>query len=129
MNRHTAGHSLIGMLVAIAVLMFVMLVYINGGFGSLTGQSEGSPRPDGKGETIVGRSLYRAKDGVCMSNIRQMRTSIQIVTDPVDGKRPQTLQETRLGDSFYKCPVGNEDYLYDPITGKVSCPHPGHENY
>jgi len=43
---------------------------------------------------------------------------------------PKTLAEVRgLGNDMKQCPIGKEPYEYDPATGKVHCPHPGHEKY
>lgn len=125
MRRHK-GQSLIGTLVAIALMIGLGLVFVNGGFG-LAGKTP--ERADGRGETMVGRSLLRAQDSKCQSNLGQVRQGIQIATDPVENTAPQTLEETRLGGQFYVCPIGKERYQYDPATGQVKCPHPGHEKY
>lgn len=124
--KRNSGQSLIGTLVVIAILVGLGLFFVYGGYG-LTGSSE--KRPDGKGETLIGRSALRAKDSKCMQYLGQIRSAVQIATDPVEDVRPQTLEETRLGSDFYKCPIGKEPYSYDPATGTVKCVHPGHEKY
>lgn len=125
------GSSLVGVLVAVALVLVLVIVFALGG-GSL-GLSPASDKPaaraDGKGETVVGRSLYTAKDEVCRSNLGQVRTAITIQTDPVDNTRPEAISDLQLPSEFLKCPVGGEPYEYDPATGKVRCPHPGHEDY
>lgn len=123
----TKGNSLVGLLVTVAILILLAIVFTVGS-GALTGK-QSNPRPDGKGKTLVGKSLYRAKDEVCRSNLSQLRQSIQINTDPVENTPPESLEETRLGDDFYKCPVGQEPYVYNKATGQVKCVHPGHEKY
>lgn len=126
MNRRR-GSSLIGVIVAVVIVLVATLVFTFGGFG-LTGK--GAPqRNDKVGKTLVGRSIARAKDEVCMSNLSQLRQAIEIASDPNDNTRPASIQDTRLGSDFYKCPIGAEPYDYDSQTGKVSCPHPGHEKY
>lgn len=121
-----SGRTLIGVLVAVVIAIGLTLLFTNG--SSLVGGKE-PERADGKGETIVGRSMLAGKDTQCQNYLGQLRASIQINTDPVDNTRPQSLEETRLGKTFYNCPVGGEAYIYDPQTGKVSCPHAGHESY
>jgi len=120
------GQSLVGTLVAIAILILLGLVFVFGGFGKSNTMPE---RADGKGETLIGRSALRAQDTKCASALSQVRQAIQIATDPVDDTRPATLQDTRLGEQFYRCPIGKEPYAYDAATGRVMCPHPGHEKY
>lgn len=122
----TRGNSLVGMLVALAILVMLGLVFAFGGFGQAGKVQE---RADGKGETLIGRSALRAQDTKCLSNLGQVRQGIQIATDPVDDVRPQSLADTRLGAQFYQCPIGKEPYTYDAATGTVKCPHPGHEKY
>lgn len=121
------GESLVGILVVGAIIVLLGLAFM---FGTgLFGGKGGSTRADGKGETIVGKSLYAAKDDVCRSNLAQVRMSIKVQTDAVDDTPPQSIEETRLGPDFYKCKVGGEPYEYDPQTGEVKCVHPGHEKY
>ena len=123
----TRGESLVGVLVAVAIVILLAVAF-SVGSGVFGGQG-GATRADGKGETIIGRSKFAAKDVECRNNLSQLRTAIQIATDPVEGTKPSTLQETRLGRDFYRCPVGEEDYDYDPESGTVRCPHKGHEKY
>jgi hypothetical protein len=122
----TRGESLVGILVAVAVVLLLALAFTVGA-GPLGGSWPS--RADGEGKTLVGRSKSAARDIECRSNLSQLRTAIQIATDPVDGARPATLEETKLGHSFYECPVGGEAYKYDPGAGRVACQHKGHETY
>lgn len=124
--RRIRGNSLVGMLAAVAVLILATVFFVTGG-KFMGGNS--TARADGKGETLIGQSMYRGKDAKCMSNIGQVRSSISINTDPVENTFPQSIEETKLGQDFYKCPVGGEPYEYDPTTGKVRCVHKGHEKY
>lgn len=123
----TRANSLVGVLVTVAIVVLLVIVFAVGP-GSLTGK-KAPARPDGKGETIVGRSMYRAKDEACRSNLGQVRQSIQINTDPVESTFPGGIEDTKLGQDYYKCPIGGEPFSYDPKTGKVVCVHPGHEKY
>lgn len=116
-----------GTLVTIAI-MAVLAVALFNGSGAFGGKGV-TPRKDGKGTTVLGQVRYDAKDTVCRSNLGQLREALMIAQSNNDEKYPETLQETKLGDDFYKCPLGGEKYIYDPTTGKVYCPHPGHEKY
>lgn len=124
--KTTSGNSLIGLLVAVFIVVLASVFFVTGG-KFLGGESQ--ERADGKGKTLIGKSLYAAKDDVCISNLNQVRQGINIATDPVENTFPQTIEETRLGTQFYSCPVGKEPYEYDPTTGTVKCPHKGHEKY
>lgn len=120
------GKSLIGLLVAVVIVILASLAFIT---GKVPGMSGGPERADGKGETLIGKSVYAAKDDVCKTNLGQLRQSIEINTDPVEGTKPETIEDTKLGASYYSCPVGKEAYVYDKATGRVRCPHRGHEEY
>lgn len=124
--RLESGKSLIGMMVAVVIVLILSIVFIT---GNGPGLSKSSPRPDGKGETVLGRAALAAKDDKCRAYLGQIRQSIQIVADPVEGTYPATIEDTKLGSDFYKCPVGKEPYGYDPATGKAWCVHRGHEKY
>lgn len=121
------GQTLVASLIVI-VIMCVLAVVLLQGSGAFSKEGAKSSRPDGLGKTTVSTVKYAAKDDVCRSNLNQVRSSIEINTT-TDDQRPATLEDTRLGAQFYECPIGHERYNYDPSTGKVSCPHPGHENY
>lgn len=131
MSQPQSGRALTGLIVAAAIIAVGTVILFGSPqarslFGAETG---GSARPDGKGETIVGASKYRALDARCMNNLGQLRMAIQIGTDPVDGTRPATLDEVRLGADFKKCPVGETPYEYNAEDGTVKCTHPGHDRH
>jgi hypothetical protein len=119
---------MVGLLAAGVVGLALVGLFI---FGSPKSAEEqkANARPDGKGTTLVGRPAYEAKDEVCQSGLRQVRQAITIATDPVENTFPEKLESLRLGSNFTACPIGKEAYVYDPSTGQVKCPHPGHESY
>lgn len=116
------GNTLVATLAVIAIIAILAVVFLKGG-GTM------KARKDGIGKTIIGQTRADAKDTVCQSNLGQIRSSLQINQDPVEGTWPAKLEDTRLGADFYACPLGHEPYQYDPKTGKVRCIHPGHEKY
>lgn len=97
----------------------------------LAGCGEGeNKRADKVGETVVGQSMARAKDAVCMDNLKQIREMVQVAesSDP-DGKPPADFSAMRCPESMRMCPIGKEPYEYNPETGEVKCKHPGHGKY
>ena len=120
-----SGNSLIGILVALVVIVGLTLVFVFGGFG-LTGNK--SERKDKVGTTIIGKSMARAKDAKCMEYLKQVRMSIEMNTN-TDDEKPESMDILKLPTEVTQCPIGKEPYVYDPATGKVSCPHLGHEKY
>ena len=91
------------------------------------------PRIAGYGRTTAGKAttpMAKAKDTVCISNLQQVRTSIEAykTTEP-DGKAPSSLDELKLPSEVTHCVVSNELYKYDAETGRVHCPYPGHTSY
>ncbi|HEY0866195.1 MAG TPA: prepilin-type N-terminal cleavage/methylation domain-containing protein [Fimbriimonas sp.] len=120
------GQTLAAMLIVIVIIAILAAVmYV--GPGVLGGKKE-SPRADKMGNTTMGLSKLQAEDEVCRSNLRQLRSAIQVVQMSED-RFPTSLMEVPSGASMSACPIGKEPYAYDPMSGTVSCPHPGHENY
>lgn len=121
--RKDSGQTLVATMVVLVIICVLAGVYFVGGSGTST---KGS-RPDGNGKTLVGRAIYRARDEVCRSDLNQLRQSIQI--NSTEDSFPASLEDTKLGPDFYRCPIGKEPYEYNPQTGEVKCKHPGHEKY
>jgi hypothetical protein len=126
MNR-IRGNSLVGMLVTLAIMAILAVALFKG--SSAFGGKAITPRKDGHGTTVMGQAEWAAKDTVCRSNIGQVRQSLIIAQSANDEKFPASLEDLKLPKEFLKCPVGGEKYIYDPQTGTVTCPHPGHEKY
>ncbi|HEY3780488.1 MAG TPA: prepilin-type N-terminal cleavage/methylation domain-containing protein [Fimbriimonadaceae bacterium] len=122
--RKQRGQTIVAMMIVLVIILVLVVVF----FG--VRKSGDSPRADKKGYTNLGLVRYSALDTKCQSDIQQLRLSIKMTHDSnVDEGYPATLEDTKLGEEFYKCPVGGEKYVYDPATGEVHCPHPGHEKY
>lgn len=122
------GRGLIGVLVAAAIALVLTIVMLNGS-GTFGGTKKEPERPDKLGKTIVGKSLLKAKDTVCLEQLQEDREMIQLATDPVEGTKPATLADAKVTGDLARCPIGHEPYVYDPATGQVHCVHPGHEKY
>lgn len=123
MNRR--GNTLIGMMAVLVIIAILGSVFMYGS-GAFS-KDHPSPRKDGKGTTIPGLAEAKARDTVCQHNLTQVRESIQIAETGGDDQHPGSLQDLHLPSEILKCPIGHEAYVYDPTTGQVHCPHPGHE--
>ena len=121
------GQTLVATLIVI-VIMCVLAVVLLQGSGAFSKEGAQSSRKDGLGKTTVSAVKYAAKDDVCRSNLNQVRSSITINTS-TDDEYPTSLYDLKLPASFSECPVGHDKYIYDSTSGKVTCPHPGHEAY
>ena len=121
--RSTEGgyFTLIGLLAAIVIIGILFTLY-GGGF---TG---GSSQPGGAATTIGG-TKDRAQDVLCQTNLQQLRYAISIHQGNM-GSYPPSLGSLESSASLaFTCPVGEEPYEYDPGSGTVRCPHPGHGSF
>lgn len=125
----TRGNTLAATLVTVAIILVLVIVFFKG--SGAFGQKDAVPeRKDHAAKTVMGAVRYAAKDDVCRSNLGQVRSAITIASSSSgDSEFPKSLRDVKLPQEFYACPIGKEPYNYDPQTGKVSCPHPGHESY
>jgi type II secretory pathway pseudopilin PulG len=120
------GFTLIATLITVAIICVLMVVMMQGYTGMMGGPT--TTRKDGKGVTTMGNAMMTAQDQVCKSNLQQVRQAIEAARLSGD-ENPADIKGAGIGESFYRCPIGNEPYKYDPATGQVHCVHPGHENY
>lgn len=122
--------SLIGMLVAVAIICVVAAMMFNG--GNLSTVKKDSPLLDksSKKQTVYGKALDTAKGEDCRQRLNQVRTAIenQNASSTTEGN-PKSLSEIDLAPGYLRCPVSNQPYVYDPATGRVHCPYPGHANF
>lgn len=120
-NSRNLGFALIEILVVVAIIAILSAIT----YSVYVGHSKSAP--PGKAHTPT----ERAKDVVCMQDLRSVRQSIEAFrASDVDAKYPQSLTEMKeLPAEVRECPEGKEPYTYDPSSGAVHCTHPGHENY
>ena len=129
MKRLLAGESLMGVMIAMAVVAFAVVFFVSGGFGMMGGE-EKEGRDDGLGKTLIGQARYAAEDRACKTQLEQVRQLVGLATDPVDNTRPTALSEVDgLPTGYDRCPIDKQNYEYDAATGEVTCPHEGHEDY
>lgn len=128
--RRRSGWTLVATLITITI-MLILAAALFMGSGAFGGSTKISARKDGKGTTVMGAVRYDAQDSVCLQNLGTVRQAIQVqqAQDP-DSHFPATLEELKLPKEVTVCDVApHEPYQYDPATGQVHCPHPGHEKY
>jgi hypothetical protein len=115
-----------GFLVLIELLIVVLIIGVLAAF-YLTSGGGAAVNPKGGPTTMPGKAREQAESAVCRNNLQQLRAAIgtQLATT---GENPPDLASLSAGVST-TCPVGEEEYVYDPSTGQVSCAHPGHEGY
>ena len=117
--------TMVSVMAAMVIIAILGVVLFYGGVGPRDAKYQ---RKDKLGATVMGQARLAAVDKVCMQNLASCRQGIQVAQVNAE-EPPPTLQDIRIGEQFYRCPIGKEPYTYDPATGKVSCPHPGHEKY
>jgi len=113
---------LVGILVSIAILAVLLMVWLYHGTGSSGANS--APPPASR----VGEVRQAAESVECRNNLSQIRAAIQMRTT-TEGTYPASLQELGLPATMLSCPVSGQAYQYDPNTGQVRCPTPGHMSY
>ncbi len=85
------------------------------------------------GHTTVQAPVERAQGVDCANNLQQLRYALTMAQQ-TNERYPATLQElTTSGSgiprSMLFCPVSKMAYVYDPSTGRVSCPYPPHRGF
>lgn len=107
-------------LMVVMVLLIALFVFV-------------APRYFGQkreGAVTARSAIQQANDTVCLTNMMSVRQSIAVARTANEGPLPATLAEMPgLSADLRKCPVGGEPYEYDPRSGAVRCPHPGHQAY
>ena len=121
--------TLVSTMITIVIMAILMVVVITGGFGTFSSTGRSSPRPDGKGETVLGLTKLAAQDDVCRSNLGQARAAIAVAQTAGEDSNPPSLADIKLPAKMKRCNVGGEDYIYDPASAQIKCPHPGHEKF
>lgn len=131
MKRNNKGNwTLIGMLVAIVIVGVVAAMMFTGGNMSTVKKDSSLVDQYSKKQTVYGKAMDKAKGEDCRQRLNQVRTAIQNekAVSTTEGN-PKSLNDLGLSPGYLKCPVGGQNYIYDPATGTVRCPYPGHANF
>ncbi len=123
-GKHS-GFALIEILVVI-----ILIGLLAGGYFALRGrggpEGESEPRFPGEAQTLPGKAIQKGESVECMNNLSQLRQMIQMETIDTESYPPALDPNWRVA---LKCPVSGYAYVYDPASGQVYCPTPGHEKY
>lgn len=122
------GNTLAATLIVVAIILVLVIVFFTGKAPGMAA-AETKPRADGQGKTAPGRVMLAAKDDVCRERLGQVRAGIAVYKSTNPDENPSSIDQIKIGNEFYACPIGKEKYDYDPATGQVHCPHKGHEAY
>jgi len=122
--------SLLGLLAAL-VIMALLAIYLLGGPEAFRrGGTGGKGTLPGLGGVPGGAVavMGEAKEEVCRNNLQQIRYALQMALGSEEGS-PSSLEELARAHPGLqlRCPAGGETYQYDAGSGRVWCPHPGHE--
>ena len=123
--------SLIGMLVAVAIVVAGAAVYFGGNMTTVKKDSSLLDKSSTK-QTVVGRAMDTAKGADCRERLNQIRTGIATYKASQGSEdNPPTFKDMQMGVSadYFQCPVSNQAYKYDPAVGTVQCQYPGHANF
>lgn len=122
-GQRIRGQSLVGVLVVLVIIMVCYLLFLRGGnLGS------GPVGPGGE-QSIAKAAINRASGVECQSNLRQVRSAMQMY-EQVNEKKPTALSElTSQGvtSAMLVCPVGKQPFQY--ANGIVRCSYPQHARY
>lgn len=116
--------TLVEMVVALAILVALAAWLVP---RYLTSQK------DSLGHRTIQAPIQRAQGVDCQNNLQQIRYALTMAQQTND-RFPASLQElTTSGSGITRemlfCPVSKQAYVYDPNTGRVSCPYPPHRSY
>lgn len=114
---------LVGVLVSIAILAALLMVWLYYGTTGGSGGNDATPPV-----SRVGEVRQAAESVECRNNLSQIRAAIQMRTT-TEETYPASLQELGIPATMLSCPVSGQAYQYDPNTGQVRCPTPGHMSY
>lgn len=125
--------TILELLIALVVICILLLIFLPRYLGGKSSKGEEAALRElgiKKPQTSAG-AIELGKDVECMNNLKQIRSAITMFQSSED-QLPSSLRDfvpSYFSESFIKCPVGGEPYLYNPASGTVRCPHPGHEKF
>jgi type II secretory pathway pseudopilin PulG len=114
--------TLIGLLITV-IIIAILAVYILQGPGAF-----------GPNSSSKAGGLAAAKESAtavaCKTNLQQIRSALQMA-QMEGGGNPASLEDLAQANPNLQlnCPVGGEEYQYDPGSARVWCAHPGHEGF
>lgn len=119
---------MIGMLVVAVLIIAGFVLYFK------LQKPEPPPVRPGGPKTVLGQSLERGTEVDCKNNLAQIRNGITMDRTQSGETEPppptlQSLHSQGIGPQMLKCSVSQQPFQYNPQTGQVWCPTPGHERF
>ena len=128
MNRSARRRAALskGFVLVELLVVMVLLVGLSALYFGMRGKGEkAEPKFEGEAQTTLGKAVQKGEGVECQSYLTQLRLMIQM--EAMEGSNPAQL-DARWGVPL-RCTVSGYEYGYDPQTGQVWCPTPGHEGY
>jgi len=116
-----SGFAMVEIMVVLIIITALAALY----FGTRGKGEEAEPEFEGQAQTTLGKAVQKAESVECRSYLMQLRQMIQM--ESMQGGNPAEL-DPDWGVPL-RCPVSGYEYRYDPESGQVWCPTPGHEGY
>ena len=126
------GMTAISLVISAGIVLLLMLLFLKGMPGMWGGSKALEELDRRPGKTIPEAAMNKARGPQCMSNLRQIRLALQMLTGDEQGRPPASLGELSPYDvtaDILSCPVSGNPYPYDPSQAKVWCTTTGHEGY
>ncbi len=114
-----SGFVLIEIMVVVVIIAALAALY----FGTRGKGEKAEPKFEGEAQTTLGKAVQKGESVECQNNLRQLRLMIQM--EAMEGSNPAQL-DAKWGVPL-RCPVSAYEYQYNPESGQVWCPTPGHQ--
>ncbi|MGQ9525365.1 MAG: hypothetical protein ACUVTZ_11080 [Armatimonadota bacterium] len=127
-RRSAAGYAGLVVFLVAAILAFVIAAVM---WGHKQKPQQDKTNAPANAQTIPGQAVERGHEVECMSNLRSIRQAIEMhkVTEETPPPNLAALSSAGIGPQQLRCPVSGAPYQYDPSSGRVWCPTPGHEGF
>ena len=116
-----SGFAMVEIMVVLIIITALAALY----FGTRGKREEAEPEFEGQAQTTLGKAVQKAESVECRNNLSQLRQMIQM--ESMEGSNPGQLDAD--WGVLLRCPVSGYEYRYDPESGRVWCPTPGHQEY
>ncbi len=116
-----SGFAMVEIMVVLIIITALAALY----FGTRGKGEKAEPQFEGEAQTTLGKAVQKAESIECRTNLTQLRQMIQM--ESMEGGNPGQL-DADWGVPL-RCPVSGYPYGYNPQTGQVWCPTPGHQDY
>lgn len=120
LHRQNNAQTLIGMLVTLVIIAVLAGAFLIG-YRHISSQQQQQKQT----QTTLGAVMDRGKSVECLNNLQQIRQLITMYQIEHDANPPNLTALNLPAGIQARCPVTGAGYIYDPRTGRVTCPrHP-----